>query len=213
MSTVDMESLKPNSNKYKLEQSAEGSQRKKLDSVVKIGAVSTKKPLSKRIVENFIGGDPEEVACSIWRDTIVPGAQNLLLDILSMAFFGERNDQRRGSGKYSYRGRDYEDYSRYYKGRTEQSRERSRRRDQNRRDGYHSITLTNRADAEAVIDNMRGRIREYGSVSLAELYDLIGMDSMDYTDNNWGWDDERDLGIRVVSNGFHLDLADVKYLS
>lgn len=210
MAAVDMESFEPNSNKYKSEKREE-SQRVKLNSVVKNGSVSTKKPMAKRIAENFISGDPEKIASDIWYDTIIPGAKNLFLDIMSMIFFGERTNRSRKNGYYSYRGRDsyYEDYSSYYEPRRRGSREDDRRRT---RSGYRDIVLTDRKDAEAIIDAMRGRIREFGSVSLAELYDLVNLPSMDYTDNNWGWDDSRDIGIRRVSNGYHLDLTDVKYL-
>lgn len=211
MATVDVEPFEPNSNKYKSEKREE-SQRVKLNSVVKNGSVSTKKPMGKRIVENFISGDPEKIASDIWYDTIIPGAKNLFLDIMSMIFFGERTNRSRKNRNYSYRGRDsyYEDYSSYYEPRRSGYREDDRRRT---RSGYRDIVLTDRKDAEAIIDAMRGRIREFGSVSLAELYDLVDLPTMDYTDNNWGWDDSRDIGIRRVSNGYHLDLADVKYLS
>ena len=76
---------------------------------------------------------------------------------------------------------------------------------------FRNIVLRQRDDAERLIEEMRRRIRNNDSASVADLLDLIDIPGR-YTDNNWGWDDERDIGIRRVSSGYLIDVAEPKYL-
>lgn len=210
MATVDMDSLKPNSNKYKAEQSSSETSKKRLEPVIKNGVVSTKKPMSKRLAELFFAGEADNIRSYIIYDIIIPGAKNLFLDTMEMMFFGNRNN-RSGYSRSSY-GNDqyYYDYSNQYQGR--KKRVGNKRQSDPRKPDYRNIVLERRDDAERVIDAMRGRIREQGSVSVAEMFELINIAS-EYTDNNWGWDDERDIGLRRVSNGFLIDVSEARYIS
>ncbi len=48
-------------------------------------------------------------------------------------------------------------------------------------------------------------IEKYETVSVADLYELLGVEAS-YTDEKWGWVDLRDAGIRRVRDGYLLDL-------
>lgn len=219
MAEVRIDSLEPNSHKYKEERSKSAEKpksREKISPVIdRKQVVSTKKPLSKKIIEMFIGDDVKDLKKWLIQDKLIPGLKHMVLDTASMLFFGEvlnRYDEYRGGyryGKTNYRG--------YYSNGNSSNRTRSRNSDRNsyreRNDKVdaRNIIVRNREDAECIVEEMCGRIRSTGSVSVAEMLDMIDVPG-EYTDNNWGWDNERDIGIRRVSNGFLIDVNEPKYL-
>lgn len=222
MADIDVNSLEPNSHKYKAEKANGGDKkepgsREKVSPIVKRDqVVSTKKPLGKKFAETFMTEDTKDVKSWLLMDVIIPGVKNTILDILSMMFFGEV-DSRRGRGKRRRYDDDRRDYSSYYGGSSSNRERRSSRRkdnsyyDSDDRVDFRNIVLRNRDDAEDLIEEMRRRIKSEGSVSVATLLDLVDVPGR-YTDNNWGWDDDRDIGIRRVSSGYLIDVAEPKYL-
>lgn len=214
MNNINVNSLEPNSHKYKAEKAKESNREKVSPVVDRDKIVSTKKPLRKKFAETFME-DTADVKTWLLMDVIIPGVKNTILDILSMMFFGEF--YRSGKDR-SRRGRDDRyDYSSCYRGSSDRKdrdyrRSRDDRYDSDDRVDFRNIILRHRDDAENVIGEMRRRIRDNDSVSVAELLDLIDVPGR-YTDNNWGWDDERDIGIRRVSSGYLIDVSEPKYLN
>lgn len=211
---IDINSLEPNSHKYRAEKAGKAEGKKTAPIVDKSAIVSTKKPFGKKMAETFLTEDTQDVKSWLFLDVIIPGIKNTILDIIQMMFFGEVDSRRDRSRR---RDRDRTSYSSYYKGSSYDSRYTSRR--EKHRDEYESddrvdfrnIVLRNRDDAERVIEDMRGRIRKDGAASVADLLDLLDVAGR-YTDNNWGWEDERDIGIRRVSSGYLIDVSDPRYL-
>lgn len=213
----DTSSIKPNSHKYHDEQAAKAAsereeERDRLSPIVtKGGVVSTKKPLSQKFAETFITEDTSDIKNYILMDVIIPGIKNTVLDIVEMAFFGTVSGKGR---QRSEKREDKRDYRSCYGGASRaQRRERESDRRSRRDDklDYRNIVLLNRDETEEVISQLHKRIRKYGSVSIAELFDLIDEPS-NYNDNNWGWKDERDIGLRRVSRGYLIDVAEAEYL-
>lgn len=209
MAKIYLPNIEPNSYSYKEEQIKNSSQKKdKLESVVKYGGVvSTKKPLSKKIMNKFIEQDIQDVKSYILFDIVIPGIKNLIIDGLSMVLLGEVRERKSRSGNYYDRKRT--NYSSYYRG-GNYHREEKRYEDDDKVD-YQNIVLRSRSDAEEVIDKLRGRIRDQGSASVADLFDLIGVAGR-FTDNNWGWIRENQVGIKRIPDGFLIDVEEAKYL-
>lgn len=211
---IDASTIKPNSYKYK-EQVEQQEDREKLDPIVKKGGVvSTKKPLSQKFAETFLIGDGMDIKIYIIRDLVIPGVKNAVLDVIEMAFYGTVSGRRRSTGRRDV-GTDYRScYS--SPSRREDRRERSDSRDRrSRRDDkldYRNIILLNRDETEEVIRQLHKRIDKYGCVSIAELFDLIDEPISNHNDNNWGWKDPRDIGIRRVSRGYLIDVSEAEYL-
>lgn len=212
---IDTSTIKPNSFKYREEQAEkQREERDKLVPVVKKGGVvSTKKPLSQKFADTFMQEDTEDIKSYILMDLIIPGVKNAVLDVIEMAFFGTTSGKRRGRDR---RRDDRTDYRSCYDSpsrseRRERTRDRDRRSRRDDKLDYRNIVLLYRDDAEKVIDELHKKIRKYGSASIAELFDLIG-EEINYNDNNWGWKDERDIGIRRVSRGYLIDVAEAEYL-
>lgn len=209
MAEVNMDSLKPNSHSYKNQQQT-SEKKEKLDSVVKKdGIVSTKKPVGKRLAENFIKEDVKDIKNYILMDVIIPGIKNVVLDMLQMAFFGEVRD--RGRSRRDDRG--YYSYSSKYRSGSSSysSRDRGRSYDSDDKIDYRNIVLRERIDAEEVVDKLHYRIRETGKATIGDLFDLMDLAGR-YVDNDWGWTSERDIGIRRISSGYLIDVAEARYV-
>lgn len=75
--------------------------------------------------------------------------------------------------------------------------------------GSHNVSeviLTNRDDAEAVIDELCRILDTYGEVSVADLYDAVGINAVKFTDQKWGWTNLRSASVLRVREGYLLDL-------
>lgn len=221
MAEVNVENLRPNSHTYKEQAGSEKEKkpREKMKAIIKKDAVvSTKKPLKQKFAELFIKEDVKDIKGYLIKDVLIPGAKNLILDGLGMLFFGELISRGRRDDRYYGRGRgygsSYTNYNSYYRGSSynRSSSDRGNYYEENSKIDYRHIVLRNRDDAEAVIDQMQRRIEDQGSASIADLFDLIDVAGQ-YTDNNWGWTDPREIGIRRIAEGFLIDVAEARYLN
>lgn len=211
MATVpfDINALPSNSNSSK-----EANAREKLKPIInKDDVVVGKKSLGTKLKEAFISEEAKDVKSYIFMDVVIPTIKNTILDIIEMAFFGNVKNRRRSRDSYS--SYDRVSYSSYYKSDRDRRRdiydERPSRPFRDEKLDYKNIVLRNRRDAEEVVSEMIKRIEEYNQASIADLFDLIDVSSS-YVDNNWGWTDPRDIGIRRVSSGYLIDVADARYL-
>lgn len=217
MAEIDINELKPNSFAYKeAQQKKADDERKPLKPIVlKENVVSEKKPLIERIVGFVASDDTAEAVGYLFESIIVPGAKNLVIDALESFWFGNfraGGRDRRDRGRYDYG-------SAYYGNRDYGGRRDSRydydydRRDSDRREkkSYKNVVLKYHNDAEEVVDRLRAQIKTYGEVTVFELFSLVDIQGS-YVDHNWGWRDPRDIGIRRVSNGYLIDVADATYL-
>lgn len=207
MAEIRLEDIKPNSNYSKTNANNKNVERKKMSPLKRKGKiVSAKKSFSKRMWDLFVGEDPKELVKSFVNNVLIPGLKNSVLDALSMAFYGETIT--RGKSLYS---RTKTSYSNFYKSPSKKSVSNRPNFEKEEKIDYKRIILDNRLDAEDLVDHMKDRIVDTGSISIAEFFDLLELPSK-WTDTEWGWDDDRDIGIKVVSNGFLIDVAEAKRL-
>lgn len=218
MATIDIDSLEPNSHKYNAEKAAKKDRKKIAPVVGRDQIVSTKKPLGRRLSETFLTEDTKDVKSWVLTEVIIPGVKDTILDILNIIFYGDVDSRSRRGGR-PRRGKDDDrvNYSSYYRGNSYSGRS-SRRKIGDRYDSddkvdFRNIVLRERYDAEKIVDEMRRRIQDpdIGVVSIGDLLDMIDVAGR-FTDFDYGWDDERDIGIRKVSSGFLIDVAEPKYI-
>ena len=67
------------------------------------------------------------------------------------------------------------------------------------------IVLETRSEAEEVIQRMDELIDMYGVVSVADMYDLVGV-SCNYTDTKYGWTNIRSAEPVRVRDGYIIKL-------
>ena len=198
MSDLD---YKPNSNRYKKEQSNALAERKKIEKVV-TGKVRTKKKSEiSKLKDTFISEDASNVKSYIVMDVLIPAAKKAISDIVrdgvDMILYGDTHNGRSSSGASYVSYRSYSD----------RDRRDTRRESSRTRVGYDydDIILESRAEAEEVLRRMDELIETYGIVSVADLYDLVGK-SCNYTDNKYGWTNIRNAEPVRVRDGYLLKM-------
>lgn len=238
MATVDFGQVTPNSHKYREQQNQiqvqQGQQNqilvqqqnRKAELLTPVitgkNLVQTKKPLTQRIVEMFVGDDTDSLGGYIATEIVVPAIKNMLLDIAEGALLGGGRgfQPRRYFGKRD-KGYDYSyPYRSQYSYESRDSRRSTRREDyddrySNKGADYRAIVVLDgpdsRIQAQEIVDRLRELIEIYNQASIADLYRMVGVPSA-YTDNNWGWTNPNDIGMRKVSTGWLIDVAEAEYL-
>lgn len=173
-------------------------EKKEVKAVVNGKVTKKKKGIGSKIStvlfdDNNVGDVKEYVIF----DVIVPAVKNAISNAITggidMLLFGERRSD-------SSRSRDSRGYTSY-------SSRSTNRRDSSRRDYRHSsvfefddILLPTKIDATSVIDNMFNILDEYGVVSVADYYALVGEPS-NYQMNAWGWENLGNVYVQRTRTG------------
>lgn len=191
-----MAEYKSNSHKSKQEE------REKLQPIAKGKKVEKKPETFKDMFKANSSNIKEYIIMDILIPTakrtiseIVGSSSDILVDTIDTILFGEkrsRSRRRSGSGRTSY-----------YKYYDDRDRDRGRDRERPARvRGYEfdDIILETRREAEEVLDRMEDLIDTYKIVSVADLYDLVGI-SGNYTDNKYGWSNLRSARVESLRYG------------
>lgn len=194
----------PNSNRFLTKDKPteeENLGKKKVDKVVS-GSVKTKKKSSlSKFADTFIEEDKDTVVGYLLSEVLIPSFKKMVSDTIKTGIdkmlYGDAEVSRSNSpaSKISY--------SKYYNDKSSYSRSSSTATVANRRDTYeyNNIVLETRGDAEAVLMGMDDIIAKYEIVSVADLYDLVGI-AGSYTDYKYGWTDIRSARIERVRDGY-----------
>lgn len=195
---------KPNSKRYKTEQKDAPADKKKVEKVVK-GAVKTRKKSGvSKLKDTFISEDVSNVKSYIVMDVLIPAAKKAISDIvrdgIDMILYGDAHRGRSSSSASYVSYRSYSDRDRR-DNRYESSRSRTIYEPDD-------IILESRVEAEEVLERMNELLDNYGIVSVADLYDLVGK-SCDYTANRYGWTNIRNAEPVRVRDGYLLKMPKV----
>lgn len=79
------------------------------------------------------------------------------------------------------------------------------------RHDFDDILFESRGEAEDVLSYLVDLTIDYGVASVADFYDLSGIESQ-FTDNKYGWTNLRDACIDRVRNGYIIRLPQAKPL-
>ena len=193
-----MDDYKPNSYKYKEQQKALTTD-KKIEKVVK-GTVKTRKRNGvTKLKDVFVNEDAKNVKSYIFSDVLVPAIKKLLYDIVndgaSMLLFGNTSAGRKKTigSNVSYR--------QFYDTKVE-----DRRPVSSSRFDYDDLVFESRGEAEAALSKMDEVIDVYGTVSIADLYDMCDL-TAPYTSNRYGWSNIQTAEVaRLRDGGYVLKL-------
>ena len=196
-----MNDIKPNSHKYKAENSEE---KKKIEPVVKSGAKLRKKNELQKVAGSIISEDAKSVKSYILMDVLVPAIKDAIEDIVTngirMLLRGDTSARRSGpSGGISHIS-----YNKAYDRRDRSSLGRPR--------GvmdFDDLILPTRYEAEEVLRSLDDLIETYRIVSVADMYEAAGIRDFEYTARNYGWKDIRRAEVVHVRNGYWLKMPNV----
>lgn len=190
---MDISNYKPNSNKSKEVQKTPSEERKKLEKVVS-GTVKTKKKSGvSKFFSDVVSDSASNIKTYIVKDVLIPAVKKGISDTIDMILYGGTRKRTTNASRVSYRS--------YY------DEPRTRDDGPSRTASYHydDIIIDNRGEAEAVLSQLDDAIDTYGMVSVADLYDLVGV-SGDYTDNKYGWTNLRNAEVIRTRDGYRLAL-------
>lgn len=180
--------------------------------------VQKKSNPAKAVASRFFGGDPLDVLKYMFNSVVVPMAQDMFVSMMNsgterLVYGDSIDDRKRRSGSARFGGNP--SYRSYASASRRQDRTPSDRREmstRSRRDfDFDDIILENKAEAEEVLMNMNEDIEKSGSISVAALYELVGI-TPTYTDRSWGWTDLRGSSVSTVREGYLLNLPSVTVL-
>lgn len=190
---------KGNSHRGKEETSTEVVPTKKVERVAT--GKTRKKNEVRKLTDAFISEDVHSVKDYILQDVLIPAVKKAVVEMVEsgiyMLIYGESKAKSRDSRQNSRVS-----YTKYYQ--RDQDYERGTRTRVRGYD-YDDIILDTRRDAEEVLDRMQDLVDTYGMVSVADLYDLVGI-SGSYTDNKYGWVHLRGADVQRVRDGYLLKL-------
>lgn len=177
-------------------------EKKKIEKVID-GTVTTKKKSGvSKFAEVFISEDIKSVQQYIANDVLLPAAKKAISDVVTYGIdallYGAngRTQKRLPAQKVSYRSfydnpSDRRDYRSTTTNRTNYS--------------YDDILFTNRGQAEAVLARMDEIIAEYGTVSVAEMFEMCGITGS-HTDCKYGWTDIRSASVERSRDGYIINM-------
>jgi len=185
---------------------------KKVEPIIAGTARKRKKGLGAKFKETMLAGaDSQSVFEYIVFDIMIPAGKDLFLDAMNAGFerkfYGEvRSAGRRGygrpapsSGYTSYRGVSSHPALAGAGGRQPAAARRPRNFDMG------EIIIDTRVEATDVLDQMYELLSRYEVVTVADLYDMVRIET-NYTDNRFGWTDLRGADIQRVRDGYVIQL-------
>ena len=191
-----MEDYKSNSNKQYDD--------KKVEQVV-VGKVRRKKKSDlRKMTDVFVSEDINNVKSYVVLDVLVPSIKKVISDVVTngidMILYGESGGTKKNSNSYRVSYRNYSD-------KNDRKIDYSRNTSRNNYN-FDDVVLDSRGEAEDVLMSMDDLISRYGMVTVADLYDLIGVTG-NYTDNKYGWTDIRNASVVRIRDGYILKLPKV----
>lgn len=181
--------------------------------------VEKKKGLGQRIRESFGGEDAKTVGQFIVLDVLLPGARDILFNIIHegahRSLYGASGGRRNSSVGSSVvgsvvRGTNYGSIS--TQGRIVGSGVRSAPTGPTQEDirnfDFSKFAFPQRDQAEEVIERLSDAIDEFGVVTVADVFDFLGKTGNGFTDLKFGWDSAAFAGARVrpVHGAYILDI-------
>jgi hypothetical protein len=161
---------------------------KRVEKVVSGLAKPKKKTEVRKFADVFLSEDIGSVKSYILLDVLVPAIKKLFSDIITngvdMILYGGTGRSGRNSSNASKIS-----YQKYYD--RDESRKPYNQPQNHRRNNfdYDEIIFETRGDAESVLQALEEVISQYGSASIADLYDLANMSTNNYTATKYGWNE------------------------
>ena len=186
-----------------------------------VKVLQSKPTLGAKFRKNFGGANLKAVGMAVLIEVIVPNAKDLLFDVISegsqRTIYGESGRRRGGSIGSSIastivgsrtRGTNYSNISTQSRIVGSASTNTSLSARERQMFDVTHLAFPDKFQATEVIERMSDAISEFGMVTAADFYDLIGEDGNGFTDQKFGWDTRAFAGTKVIKvrDGWAIDL-------
>lgn len=203
---MDISKIEPNSHKYKAEQKAKTDEKRVVAKPLTGGVRVRKKSPTRKFADIFNTDDVSNMKSYLLTDVVMPTIKKLIFDTIrdgaEMLIYGETRP--RNGSKKTYHS-NYISYDRFS---DRDSRDYRPSNGYKQKESYISpfdYEFDSRIDAENVLMELRGALKEYGIVSIADLTELLQITG-EYTDNRYGWTNLDNARITRTRDGYVLDL-------
>ena len=164
------------SNSHKSKEQSQAPIEKKVEKVISGSAKSKKKGGIQKFTGMFVPEDVDDVKAFLGVNGSSRGKSSASSRVSYRKYYDDRERRDSGSSNHTRSGYEYDD-----------------------------IIIENRGEAEDVLSRMDELIDQYGLVSVADLYDLVGING-NYTDNKYGWFNIRTASVVRVRDGYMIKL-------
>lgn len=199
---LDIENLPNNSHRAKAAQEFEEDPAVKQKALVSHPGTIKKPSLAARFARAFIAEDVTDVKSYILSEVVVPAVKDTIVDVattfIERLMFG-------GGGGYSHKRSSIPSkvsYQSYY---DKPAQRKASLFYSDARSSDERVLLDSRKDAEIVLDKMGDVIDRYGTVSVADYYEFVGVPS-EFTDNKYGWSDISSARVCRDGRQYYIDL-------
>lgn len=159
--------------------------------------VKVRKPSGvKKFFSMFISDNIGDLKSYVVHDVIIPTLQDTVINSLEMIFHGRSKSKSRVSTV---------DYSSISSGSSSSIKPSTSRVIDSRRLNEEFVYET-RGEADVVLDGLNDILQSYGIASVADLYDLSGKTTSNYTLQKYGWRNLDGCRARRIIGGYVLDL-------
>lgn len=182
---------------------------KKVEQVTSSAAKVRKESWIQKRAKAFVSDDAKNVGEYVMDDILIPALKKVISDMINetvnTTLYGRGGGARRSNAdRVSYR-----DYYNGGRGNRSDDRVRESSRSTSRsRVAYEEVVVASREEADAVLQRLDELIDMYGVVSIADLYDLVGVQGR-YTDNKYGWTNVRNAEAVRVRDGYEIRMPKV----
>lgn len=193
-----MAEYKPNSHKSR-EEAADSANNRKVQKVIS-GKAKTKPNEMRKLSGLFLSDDISNVKSYVFSDVLIPAIKNAISDVIIEATTALFGGSKNRSGRSSGRANSSPSYRSYY-----DDRDRPVARSGTSRFDYDDISFDTRSDAELVKNQMSDIVGQYGMVTVADMYDLAGLEAP-YTAQRYGWFNIRTAEVIRGRDGYYLKM-------
>src|SRR5436190_15059627 len=173
--------------------------------------IRRRRSLRRQFQETFVAGDARSATRYVVFDVLLPAAKDMIVEAgaqgIEKLIFGD--SRRRGSTPPPAGPTGYVNYGRmsHAMGSRFSSSQRAMSRQARAQHDFDEVVLESRTEAEEVIDQLFEVVNRYGTATVADLYELVGLAAA-HTDHKWGWTDMHGAGVSRIRGGYLLDLPD-----
>ncbi len=181
---------------------------RKVERITSADAEKRKRGVGRQFKETFISGSAREAGSYMLTEVVVPAIRDTLFDAIQggieRLIYGDRvgGGFRRPSSS-AYSGLGHVNYQGMSTSSSKPPPSRTMSQKSRSRHDFGDIVIHNRQEAVDVLDRLYDVLSRYGSVPVADLYELTGIASS-HTDHQWGWTSLRGAKVSRMRNGSYL---------
>jgi hypothetical protein len=205
-----------NTKKDREKSEKQAAPKEKVEKVIVGEVIQKERGPGRKFKEIFFGGDAKQAARFVASDVLLPALRNLVVDMVTKGaqslVYGDSAYRRRPptvnyGARYQVGGpaAPSNPFTRVPELVGNQRFQPGTARVRQNRHEMNDVILGDKQEADLVIERLIDILEKYDVVSLADLNDLLGLETS-HIDNKWGWTYLANAQVRQIRQGYLLEL-------